>query len=240
MSILLVLVVLRQTFVPGADDAHPALLGSILIGYALVSWALLYAFFEKVDRVQLGTLFLALDVVVWVVAIYLTGADRSWLFFLLFIRAADQANTSFRRVLWFAHLSVGLYTMLLFTERGGVAVRLDLQERTAAAAILHFSVSDTGIGIPLDRQAAVFEAFTQADGSTTRRYGGTGLGLTISSTLVQMMRGRIWLESHPGTGTTFHFTAAVGVAVPRAVAGRTLIGGQLRRVRFPLCVRVRL
>ena len=95
-----------------------------------------------------------------------------------------------------------------------MAVRLDLQERTAAAAILHFSVSDTGIGIPRDRQAAVFEAFTQADGSTTRRYGGTGLGLTISSTLVQMMCGRIWLESHPGTGTTFHFTAAVGVAVP--------------------------
>jgi signal transduction histidine kinase len=76
-----------------------------------------------------------------------------------------------------------------FTERGRVAVRLDLMEQTVANVTLHFSVTDTGVGIPHDRQSAIFEAFTQADGSTTRRYGGTGLGLTISSSLAKMMGG---------------------------------------------------
>ena len=71
---------------------------------------------------------------------------------------------------------------------------------TPPDVVLHFSVRDTGVGIPLDRQESVFEAFTQADGSTTRTYGGTGLGLTISSQLVQLMGGRLWVESEAGQG----------------------------------------
>ena len=83
--------------------------------------------------------------------------------------------------------------------------------RRPSAALLHIAVADTGIGVPPDRQAAIFEAFTQADGSTARSYGGTGLGLTISRRFVEMMGGRLWLESQPGRGSTFHFTVNVEV-----------------------------
>jgi len=101
---------------------------------------------------------------------------------------------------------------LKFTDRGSVSVNLSVDDRAETSMLLHFAVIDTGIGIAPNRQAEIFEAFTQADGSTTRRYGGTGLGLTISRTLVELMGGRIWLESAPGRGTTFHFTARVRLA----------------------------
>ena len=115
-----------------------------------------------------------------------------------------------------------------FTERGEVA--LDVQEESAdsGGVLLHFSVADSGIGIPLEKQATIFDAFTQADGSTARRFGGSGLGLTISRRLVELFGGRLWLESAPGSGSTFHFTGRFGVAAdsdePRSLRAANLGG----------------
>ncbi len=100
---------------------------------------------------------------------------------------------------------------LKFTERGEVVLRVEAEERAGEHIRLHFTVTDTGIGIPQEKQRLIFEAFSQADGSMTRRYGGTGLGLTISSRLVKMMGGRIWVESEMNRGSTFHFTVEVRV-----------------------------
>jgi signal transduction histidine kinase/CheY-like chemotaxis protein len=104
-----------------------------------------------------------------------------------------------------------------FTEKGEVVLRVqpDPQNQGTESFVLHFSVSDTGIGIPLDKQKLIFEPFSQADGSTTRKYGGTGLGLTISVRLIEMMGGKMWIESEHGAGSTFHFTTSFG----RAKAG---------------------
>ena len=96
---------------------------------------------------------------------------------------------------------------LKFTEKGEVILEVDVESRTETGFVLHFTVTDTGIGIPAEKRQKIFEPFTQADGSMTRKYGGTGLGLTITSQIVQMMGGRIWAESEPGKGSTFHFTA---------------------------------
>jgi PAS domain S-box-containing protein len=98
-----------------------------------------------------------------------------------------------------------------FTEQGEVEIRAGLQSRTDDEVELHFTVRDTGIGIPADKQQQVFRPFVQADSSTTRQFGGTGLGLTISSQLVELMRGRMWIESEAGRGSTFHFTARFGI-----------------------------
>jgi len=97
---------------------------------------------------------------------------------------------------------------LKFTESGHVLLQVREDARGDGITKLHFLVSDTGIGIPLEKQAKIFEAFSQADGSTTRRFGGTGLGLTISATLVKLMSGQMWVESADGVGSTFHFTAS--------------------------------
>jgi PAS domain S-box-containing protein len=98
-----------------------------------------------------------------------------------------------------------------FTEQGEVVVDIGVDRLVGDEAVLKFTVSDTGIGVPSDKQWQIFGAFVQADASTTRRYGGTGLGLTISAQLVELMGGRIWLESEPGKGSRFHFFATFGL-----------------------------
>ncbi|MFL5245247.1 MAG: response regulator [Gemmataceae bacterium] len=100
---------------------------------------------------------------------------------------------------------------LKFTDQGEIVVVVTVDALEESHAWLHFTVSDTGIGIPLDKQQQIFEAFSQADSSTTRRYGGTGLGLAISMQLVKLMGGQLWVESAPGKGSAFHFTVCFGV-----------------------------
>lgn len=97
-----------------------------------------------------------------------------------------------------------------FTHQGEIVVRVTRDPGADGEVRLHVAVRDTGVGIPVEKQALIFESFTQADSSTTRDFGGTGLGLAISAELVRMMRGVMWVESQPGVGSTFHFTVTLG------------------------------
>ncbi len=107
-----------------------------------------------------------------------------------------------------------------FTERGEILVSVDEVSPGSATVALHFAVKDTGVGIAVEKQGTIFDAFSQADGSMTRRYGGSGLGLTICARLVEMMGGRVWLESQPGQGSTFHFN--VDLAIQDAASARPI------------------
>ncbi|MDP8983186.1 MAG: response regulator, partial [Acidobacteriota bacterium] len=106
-----------------------------------------------------------------------------------------------------------------FTDHGGVSVTVRADQRSDAEVILHVAVTDTGIGIPFEMQRIIFNPFRQADGSPTRRYAGTGLGLTISSRLAQLMRGEIGVRSEVGKGSTFFFTVSLA---PVAADARVL------------------
>src|SRR6185295_14944099 len=133
-SMTTLLVLLRYGFVPdtaAADATSPWLVGAIGLTYSIVAWAALYFVFAALKpRVNLGTVFLGVDVFIFILAVYLTGGDRSWLFFLLFIRTADQANTNFRRALTFGHLSVASYVAMLleleFIEHRDIPWRAEL------------------------------------------------------------------------------------------------------------------
>ncbi|HWQ55239.1 MAG TPA: two-component regulator propeller domain-containing protein [Bryobacteraceae bacterium] len=111
-----------------------------------------------------------------------------------------------------------LSNALKFTAAGEIVAAVDLDAPASQQAILHFTVRDTGIGIGPEKLAVIFEPFRQVDGSSSRRYGGTGLGLAISRQLTAMMGGRIWVESTPGSGSTFHFTAAFGIPIEDEVS----------------------
>lgn len=104
-----------------------------------------------------------------------------------------------------------------FTPQGSVSVHVQAIERSDSRTKLRFSVSDTGIGIPKNKQGCIFEAFTQVNGTSTREFGGTGLGLTISSQLVALMDGEMWVESEPGRGSNFYFTAVFDIAEQASV-----------------------
>ncbi|MCU1382584.1 MAG: Histidine kinase [Acidobacteria bacterium] len=117
---------------------------------------------------------------------------------------------------------------LKFTDRGHVLVSVRQASHARGSTQLQVSVTDTGIGIPAEKYETIFEPFSQADGSTTRRFGGTGLGLTISATLVRLMGGRIWVESEPGAGSTFHFTVALDVTDEPSEPGSPVLMRNLR------------
>ena len=115
-----------------------------------------------------------------------------------------------------------------FTKHGEIFVKVDEAGSEPGLTRLHFAVKDTGIGIPLEKQARIFEAFSQADETMARKYGGTGLGLAICTRLVELMHGKIWLESKPGEGSTFHFTVQLAVQDAPAVAAVPVEPQELR------------
>jgi signal transduction histidine kinase/DNA-binding response OmpR family regulator len=118
-----------------------------------------------------------------------------------------------------------------FTEHGDVMLRVGVESVTDSEHCLHFSVADTGIGIPTEKQALIFAAFTQADGTTTRTHGGTGLGLAIATRLVEQMGGCLWVESKVGEGTIFHFTAQLAVLTTPAPEVKHADFGELKGLR---------
>jgi PAS domain S-box-containing protein len=123
-----------------------------------------------------------------------------------------------------------------FTARGEVVVDVQVRSQNDHEVALHFTVSDTGIGIPREKQQLIFEPFTQADGSTTRTYGGTGLGLAISTQIVGLMGGRIWVESEPDQGSRFQFTARFALQENAVTAAPSPAHGQISLTDMPVLV----
>ena len=133
-------------------------------------------------------------------------------------QVADQVNSDPVRLRQVIVNLVG--NAIKFTHSGSVTLSVHKESQDTEYMIVRFSVKDTGIGIPPEKQKEIFFSFTQADNSMTRKYGGTGLGLTISRRLVELLGGRIWVESAPGTGSSFHFTARVGIVAETKHSGQ--------------------
>jgi len=133
-----------------------------------------------------------------------------------------------RQVLWNL-----IDNAIKFTSRGEVRLRIEVESQSEIETCLHFTVSDTGIGIPAEKQELIFEAFAQADSSTTRKFGGTGLGLSISSRLVSLMAGKIAVESEPNQGSTFHFTAKFSLQKPASAKTNASAGAAVAAARRP-------
>ncbi|HXO60603.1 MAG TPA: ATP-binding protein [Candidatus Acidoferrales bacterium] len=126
---------------------------------------------------------------------------------------------------------------LKFTQQGEVTILAELSAKTDSSMRFHFTIADTGIGIALDKQRKIFEAFAQANMSTTRRYGGTGLGLSISERLVKLMNGRIWLESDVGKGSKFHFERGLPAGRPEDnIVNQRLISRILEKMGHTVAV----
>ncbi len=117
-----------------------------------------------------------------------------------------------------------------FTEHGEILMSVTQEAESSGTVSLHFAIKDTGVGIPADKLQEIFEPFSQADGSTARKYGGTGLGLSICTKLVQMMNGRIWVESEEGKGATFHFTVSLGIQEKSTLSPAPIGQEQLREL----------
>jgi len=116
-----------------------------------------------------------------------------------------------------------------FTQKGEISLTVTLDEKRDNASLIRFTVADTGIGIPADKLSHIFDPFSQADASTTRRYGGTGLGLTISSRLIEGMDGKINVASEVGKGSTFSFTALLGESTEKSLAKPVVASAQMMR-----------
>lgn len=166
--------------------------------------------FSKIeaDKLQLERIdFLLDDVMTGVFAVTQANAHKRGLEFLYHIAAEIPQNLVGDPLRLGQIVTNLINNALKFTEHGSITVDVQLIQQTGNRVQLQFSVQDTGIGMNPEQTARLFQAFTQADGSTTRKYGGTGLGLTICKRLAEMMGGNIWATSEPGGGSTFSFTA---------------------------------
>ncbi len=166
--------------------------------------------FSKIEAGQLSlekTEFNLRQILENVTDIFVYRAEEKGLELNLFINN-DVHNTLLGDPVRLTQIIINLVgNAIKFTEQGEITIKVEMKKCKKNGTELFFSVADSGIGIPIPRQQAIFESFTQADSSTSRKYGGTGLGLSICKKLVKMMDGDIWLESVPGKGSTFYFTA---------------------------------